>query len=397
MSIPIGSGPAGRRCRPTPPDPAAPPVALASRGPAGRPRLGVGLGRHRGARTGLPSDCSTSAWSRSPASWTTRPPTGSWPSSGCSTPPGDRAGHLRLSGVSADLGAALTLVDALDLMGAPVHVTCLGTLTGPGRRAPRGGRSAGRGPARDRAPQPNPGRRTASPAASWRPSPPSAARQLRRLQERMAAACGRPVDEIAADMRAGRLLTAQEAQAYGPGRQRRASPPPRRGLSPAAENASTDTHGADRPALIGLLTELLPRLSLCGVGTGTSDPRSGACRSVRTASRRSTGRSGKMSARGDHPARRRRGRDHRQPRAVPAPRGVRGRRRRRRGTRRWPGAPRSRPTSSSSTSCCPGRDGRAVLRQLRAERPGGADHPADPGRGVQRAQRWRWRRGPTTT
>ena len=41
------------------------------------------------------------------------------------------------------------------------------------------------------------------------------ARQLRRLQERIADACGRPVDEIAADMRAGKLLTPQEAQAYG--------------------------------------------------------------------------------------------------------------------------------------------------------------------------------------
>jgi ATP-dependent Clp protease protease subunit len=40
-------------------------------------------------------------------------------------------------------------------------------------------------------------------------------RQVRRLQERLAQACRRPVEEIAADMRAGRLLTAQEAQAYG--------------------------------------------------------------------------------------------------------------------------------------------------------------------------------------
>jgi ATP-dependent Clp protease protease subunit len=41
------------------------------------------------------------------------------------------------------------------------------------------------------------------------------ARQVRRLQERLAQACGRPVDEIAADMRAGRVLTAPEARAYG--------------------------------------------------------------------------------------------------------------------------------------------------------------------------------------
>jgi ATP-dependent Clp protease protease subunit len=41
------------------------------------------------------------------------------------------------------------------------------------------------------------------------------ARQVRRLQERIADACGRPADEIAADMGAGKLLTAEEARDYG--------------------------------------------------------------------------------------------------------------------------------------------------------------------------------------
>jgi ATP-dependent Clp protease protease subunit len=41
------------------------------------------------------------------------------------------------------------------------------------------------------------------------------ARQLRRLQERIADALGRPADEIAADMRAGTLQTAEDAPAYG--------------------------------------------------------------------------------------------------------------------------------------------------------------------------------------
>jgi ATP-dependent Clp protease protease subunit len=56
------------------------------------------------------------------------------------------------------------------------------------------------------------------------------ARRLRRLQERLAAACRHTVGDIAADMRAGRLLSAQEAQDYGlvdtidsPRRQRSAS------------------------------------------------------------------------------------------------------------------------------------------------------------------------------
>jgi ATP-dependent Clp protease protease subunit len=58
------------------------------------------------------------------------------------------------------------------------------------------------------------------------------ARQVRRLQERIAEACGRPADEIAADMRAGKLLTAEQAGDYGlvdatePPRRPPAGPPP---------------------------------------------------------------------------------------------------------------------------------------------------------------------------
>jgi ATP-dependent Clp protease protease subunit len=127
---------------------------------------------------------------------------------------GDDPVRLRLSGVSADLGSALTLLDALELMGAPVHATVLGTLTGPAvallavadRRTagphavlhlcePRGAHGI-RGQELD----------------SWAAEH---ARQLRHLQERLAAACGRTADEVAADMRAGRLLTVPEAQEYG--------------------------------------------------------------------------------------------------------------------------------------------------------------------------------------
>ena len=127
---------------------------------------------------------------------------------------GDEPVRLRLSGVSADLGSALTLLDALELMGAPVHATVLGTLTGPAIAllAVADRRTAGphamlhlcepRGPHGIR------GQELDSWAAEH-------ARQLHRLQERLAAACARPVDEVAADMRAGRLLTVPEAQEYG--------------------------------------------------------------------------------------------------------------------------------------------------------------------------------------
>jgi ATP-dependent Clp protease, protease subunit len=127
---------------------------------------------------------------------------------------GDDPVRLRLSGVSADLDTALPIVDALDLMSVPVHATALGTLTGPAvallavadhrvagphavlqLREPRSGRGLH-------------GRELESWAAEH-------ARQLARLSERLASACGRPVAEVAADMSAGLLLTAQEARDYG--------------------------------------------------------------------------------------------------------------------------------------------------------------------------------------
>jgi ATP-dependent Clp protease protease subunit len=127
---------------------------------------------------------------------------------------GDEPVRLRLSGVGVDLEGALTLVDALDLVGVPVHATSLGTLSGPAvavlavaDRRVTGAHAMVR-LCEPRAPRGVPGYEVEAWAAEH-------ARQLRRLQERLAAACGRPVDEVAADMRAGRLLDAEEARAYG--------------------------------------------------------------------------------------------------------------------------------------------------------------------------------------
>jgi ATP-dependent Clp protease protease subunit len=127
---------------------------------------------------------------------------------------GDAPVRLRLSGVGADLDAALTLVDALDLVGAPVHATSLGMLTGPAvavlavadRRTV--GAHATVHLCEPRSAHGIPGREVETWAAER-------ARQLRRLQERLAEACRRPVDEIAADMQAGRMLAAEEAVEYG--------------------------------------------------------------------------------------------------------------------------------------------------------------------------------------
>ena len=127
---------------------------------------------------------------------------------------GDEPIRLRLSGVGTGLEGALTLVDALDLVGVPVHATSLGTLSGPAvavlavaDRRVTGAHAMVR-LCEPRAPRGVPGYEVEAWAAEH-------ARQLRRLQERLAAACGRSVEEVAADMRAGRLLDAEEARAYG--------------------------------------------------------------------------------------------------------------------------------------------------------------------------------------
>ena len=127
---------------------------------------------------------------------------------------GDEPVRLRLSGVRADLDTALPLVDALDLMGVPVHATAVGTLTGAAVALLAVADRRSVGPhailqlSEPRTLGGIPGREMEVRAAEH-------ATRLRALQERLAEACRRPVAEIAADMRAGRLLTAQEAVAYG--------------------------------------------------------------------------------------------------------------------------------------------------------------------------------------
>ncbi len=127
---------------------------------------------------------------------------------------GDEPVRLRLSGVSADLDAVLPLVDAIDLMGVPLHATCVGTLTGAAIAllAVADHRTAGAHAVlqlvEPRTPGGIPGREVEVRAAEH-------AARLRSFQERLADACGRPVEVVAADMRAGRLLSAAEARDYG--------------------------------------------------------------------------------------------------------------------------------------------------------------------------------------
>jgi ATP-dependent Clp protease, protease subunit len=127
---------------------------------------------------------------------------------------GDDPVRLRLSGVTADLDVALTLVDALDLMSAPVHATALGTIGGAAVAllAVADVRTAGPHTTvhlhEPRSPVGVPGPELETAAAEH-------ARRVRRLQERLADACGRTPDEVAADMHPGRLFDAEEAREYG--------------------------------------------------------------------------------------------------------------------------------------------------------------------------------------
>jgi len=128
---------------------------------------------------------------------------------------GDDPVRLRLSGVSADLDAVLTLVDAIDLMTVPVHATALGTLTGPAIAilAVADHRAAGpHAVLHLREPRLEPHGIHGRDLDSW---VAEQAVRLHRLQERVARACARSVEELAGDMATGRVLTAQEAQEYG--------------------------------------------------------------------------------------------------------------------------------------------------------------------------------------
>ncbi|GEL16682.1 ATP-dependent Clp protease proteolytic subunit [Pseudonocardia asaccharolytica] len=141
---------------------------------------------------------------------------------------GDDPVELRLCDVDADLDDTLTLLDALDLVSVPVHATCVGGLTGAAVAllAVADRRVAG---ARAVLALREPRMQTSGHAADVEARAEEHRRRLRLLQERLATACRRPLDEVAGDMYTGRILTADEARDYGlidavAGERRRHSP-----------------------------------------------------------------------------------------------------------------------------------------------------------------------------
>jgi ATP-dependent Clp protease protease subunit len=127
---------------------------------------------------------------------------------------GDEPVTLWLSSLTADLDAAFTLVDTLGRMRAPVHATCVGTLTGAAVAvlAVADRRTAGPHAILHLCDPPPAG---TDPTVDLRTHARQHTYQLQRLHESIAAACGRPVDAVARDMHDGRLLDVEQAHAYG--------------------------------------------------------------------------------------------------------------------------------------------------------------------------------------
>ncbi|MDP8923008.1 MAG: ATP-dependent Clp protease proteolytic subunit [Chloroflexota bacterium] len=122
--------------------------------------------------------------------------------------------QLYLNCPDGSLEAALTLIDTLDLLRAPVRAQCLGQLGGPpvGVLAVAGTRVAA----------PHASFRLGLPRTSFDGTPDQLASRgeqhlelVRRFRARLARATGQPAERIADDLRAGRHLDAAEARAYG--------------------------------------------------------------------------------------------------------------------------------------------------------------------------------------
>lgn len=122
--------------------------------------------------------------------------------------------NLRLNAYGGTLQSAFSLIDIIDLLGVPVHATCVGRAEGPvvGVLAAAHRRIAAR----------HAQLRLCEPDASLAGNANQLAEQvhhyqdqLNRFNERLSAASRHSVSEISADVRAGRYLDAQGALAYG--------------------------------------------------------------------------------------------------------------------------------------------------------------------------------------
>jgi len=127
---------------------------------------------------------------------------------------GDEAVQLLLASSGGPLYSALALIDTMDLLGVPVHVTCLGRAEGSAVGVVAAG-----------------SRRSAAPHAQFHLSEPEVSfsgnagqlaawadhhgREQERFARRLCQATGRPLEHIEADLSQGRWLDAEGARRYG--------------------------------------------------------------------------------------------------------------------------------------------------------------------------------------
>jgi ATP-dependent Clp protease, protease subunit len=121
---------------------------------------------------------------------------------------------IHLDSPDGPIAAAFVLIDALDVLSAPVRARCRGQIGGPVIGVVAA--------ARYRSASPHTRFRLGQPKAQFSGSPDQIAAQNRehqdllwRLHARLAQVTGRPAEEIADDMRRGRYLDACEALDYG--------------------------------------------------------------------------------------------------------------------------------------------------------------------------------------
>ena len=127
---------------------------------------------------------------------------------------GDEAVLLYVGSSGGPLHSAMSIIDTMDLLGVPVHVTCLGRAEG----AAVGVVAAG-------------ARRVAAPHAQFHLTEPEVSVsgnasqlaawaeqhrvELDRFVKRLAQGTGRPVEHVEADLAMGRWLGAEDALRYG--------------------------------------------------------------------------------------------------------------------------------------------------------------------------------------
>jgi ATP-dependent Clp protease, protease subunit len=127
---------------------------------------------------------------------------------------GEEPIDIHIDSPDGTIAAAFVLIDALDVLRAPVRAHCRGQIGGPVIGVVAA--------ARQRSASPHTRFRLGQPTAQFSGTPDQIASQNRyhqdllwRLHARLAHVTGHPAEEIAEDMRRGRYLDAREALHYG--------------------------------------------------------------------------------------------------------------------------------------------------------------------------------------